>query len=126
MKIKKVEFAEMKYDFIRRQIKLDESGVLAFEWILVLTVLIIGIVGGVATLRDSVTLKMIDAAQAVNAVDPSYEIPQYRSRIGNDGTSMDAVGIAHSPAYLVDESKYAEKENFSTVIQIKSTSIAEK
>lgn len=43
-------------------------GFLTFEWILLVTLLVIGIVAGVAAVRDAVLGEMSDMAQAIQAL----------------------------------------------------------
>lgn len=50
----------------------EEEGVLTFEWILLTTVLVIGIVGGVAAVRDALIDELGDIAQALCSLDQSY------------------------------------------------------
>jgi len=52
----------------------EDQGVLTFEWILLLTVLVIGIVGGLSAVRDAVISELGDVAAAVTALDQSYTI----------------------------------------------------
>ena len=52
----------------------DESGVLTFEWILLLTLLVIGIVGGLAAVRDAYIIELSSAASAITALDLGYSI----------------------------------------------------
>jgi Flp pilus assembly pilin Flp len=52
----------------------DEAGVLSYEWVLLLTLLVLGIVGGVAAARDAIIDELGDAAQAMQALDGSYTI----------------------------------------------------
>ncbi|MDO4628639.1 MAG: hypothetical protein Q4C70_05610 [Planctomycetia bacterium] len=52
----------------------DESGVLTFEWILLITLLVIGIVGGVAIIRDALIIETAETAGAIMALDNSYVI----------------------------------------------------
>ena len=52
----------------------EEDGVLSFEWILLLTLLVIGIVSGVAAARDAIIDEFGDVAQAMLALDQSYTI----------------------------------------------------
>jgi Flp pilus assembly pilin Flp len=52
----------------------EEDGVLSFEWVLLLTLLTIGIVGGVAAARDAIIDELGDVAQAMLALDQSYTI----------------------------------------------------
>src|SRR5262245_4548279 len=52
----------------------DESGVLSFEWTLLVTLVVIGVVGGLAAARDAIVDELGDAAQAMLALDDSYTI----------------------------------------------------
>lgn len=52
----------------------EEDGVLSFEWTLLLTLLVIGIVSGVAAARDGIIDELGDVAQMMLAVDQSYTI----------------------------------------------------
>jgi Flp pilus assembly pilin Flp len=50
----------------------EDQGVLTFEWILVVTLLVIGIVGGYSAVRDAVVDELGDVCDAVIAVDQSF------------------------------------------------------
>jgi Flp pilus assembly pilin Flp len=50
-------------------------GFLTFEWILLVTLLVIGIVAGVAAVRDAVLGEMTDMAQAIQALFASPPDP---------------------------------------------------
>ncbi|QDU31026.1 hypothetical protein ETAA8_61790 [Anatilimnocola aggregata] len=52
----------------------EEDGVLSFEWAVLLTLLCIGIVSGLAAARDAVIDELGDVAQAMQALDGTYEI----------------------------------------------------
>ena len=52
----------------------EEDGVLTFEWVLLVTLLTIGIVSGVAGVRDAIIDELGDVAQAMLALDQSYSI----------------------------------------------------
>ena len=52
----------------------EEDGVLSFEWVLLLTLLTIGIVGGIAAARDAIIDEMGDVAEAMLALDQSYSV----------------------------------------------------
>ena len=59
--------------FLLRTWRKDE-GVLTFEWILLITVLVIGIVGGLSAVRDAVISELGDVSRAVTELDQSYTI----------------------------------------------------
>jgi hypothetical protein len=50
------------------------KGVLTFEWVLLITVLVIGVVGGVSAVRDAMISEMGDVVGAFVAVDQSYTV----------------------------------------------------
>ncbi len=52
----------------------EEDGVLSFEWVLLVTLLTVGIVAGVAGARDAIIDELGDVAQAMLALDQSYSI----------------------------------------------------
>ena len=52
----------------------EEDGVLSFEWVLLVTLLTIGVVSGIAGARDAIIDEMGDVAQAMLALDQSYSI----------------------------------------------------
>ncbi|WP_425615369.1 Flp family type IVb pilin [Anatilimnocola sp. NA78] len=52
----------------------EEDGVLSFEWILLVTLLTFGIVGGIAAARDAIIDEFGDVAQAMLSLDQSYSI----------------------------------------------------
>jgi Flp pilus assembly pilin Flp len=52
----------------------EDDGVLSFEWTLLVTLLTIGIVGGLAAARDAIIDELGDAAQAMQALDQSMTI----------------------------------------------------
>jgi hypothetical protein len=43
-------------------------GVLTLEWILIITVLVIGVVGGVAVVRNAVVAEMYDMAESIQSL----------------------------------------------------------
>ena len=52
----------------------ETDGVLSFEWTLLTTLLVLGVVAGLAAARDAVIDELGDAAQAMLALDNSYSI----------------------------------------------------
>lgn len=57
----------------RRLIR-EEAGVLSFEWVLLITVLVIGIVGGLTAARDAIIAELGDVAGAAVAIDQSFSV----------------------------------------------------
>jgi Flp pilus assembly pilin Flp len=52
----------------------EEDGVLSFEWVMLVSLLTIGIVSGLAGARDAIIDELGDVAQAMLALDQSYTI----------------------------------------------------
>ena len=52
----------------------QDQGVLTFEWILLITVLVIGIVGGLSAVRDGIIDELGDVVGAMVNVDQSYTV----------------------------------------------------
>ena len=52
----------------------EDEGVLTFEWILLLTLLTIGIVSGLSAVRDATIDELGDVAEAMLSLDQSYTI----------------------------------------------------
>jgi len=82
----------------------QEEGVLTFEWILLITVLVIGIVGGLSAVRDAVITELGDVVEAVISLDQSYLVlDPWEIRVPNcdaDGASgssyQDSAGMAQA------------------------------
>ncbi|MDA1053218.1 MAG: hypothetical protein O3C40_22430 [Planctomycetota bacterium] len=61
-----------------RQLWLDEHGVLATTDLLLLTtILVIGMIVGLTSLRDSVVQELADMASAVGSLDQSYSFANF-------------------------------------------------
>ena len=56
------------------QIWRDERGVLTFEWVLLLTLLTIGIISGLTAVRDAFIDELGDIAAATVSIDFSYTL----------------------------------------------------
>src|SRR5690349_3610262 len=52
----------------------DDAGVLTFEWVLLISVLVIGIVGGLTAARDAIVSELGDVAGAAVAIDQSFTV----------------------------------------------------
>ena len=63
----------------------EDSGVLTFEWILIMVVLVIGIVGGLSALRNATGVIFVKASAAAGALNQNFESPDgtYGSFDGN-------------------------------------------
>lgn len=52
----------------------EDEGVLTFEWVLLITVLTIGTVGGISAVRDGMLTELGDVTEAMISLDQSYKI----------------------------------------------------
>ncbi|MBN2577852.1 MAG: hypothetical protein JXB10_02590 [Pirellulales bacterium] len=63
----------------------EDEGVLTFEWIVLITLLVVGVVGGMAAVRDAINIELEGVAGAIIAVDQSYKVcSPIITSIGND------------------------------------------
>lgn len=57
---------------VLKRIYREDHGVLTFEWIALITLLVVGIVGGYSAVRDGVIDELGDVVGAVISVDQSF------------------------------------------------------
>jgi Flp pilus assembly pilin Flp len=69
----------------------DQEGVLTFEWILLITVVTIGVVGGLSAVRDAVISELGDVAEAMISLDQSYSIIHPVEAVAHDNALDGAV-----------------------------------
>lgn len=67
---------------IWRHVRRSE-GVLTFEWILLITLIVIGIVGGLSAARDAVISELGDVVGALVHIDQSYTVSADDTGWGN-------------------------------------------
>lgn len=53
----------------------DTSGVLSFEWIALNSVVALGVISGMASVRDAINDEMADLTEAMTSLDQSYAVP---------------------------------------------------
>ena len=70
----------------------EEDGVLTFEWVLLATLLTIGIVSGLAGVRDAIFDELGDVAQAMLSLDQSYVIDVPLEVVVHTTTTSSAAG----------------------------------
>ena len=63
-----------------RQARRQRRGVLTLEWILLITVIVIGIIGGLGAVREATNGELKDLAEAITAInftaeDAAEELP---------------------------------------------------
>lgn len=62
---------------VLRRLACEDDGVLSFEWVLLLTLLTIGIISGLTAARDAIIDELGDIAQAAQAFDQSYSLSDF-------------------------------------------------
>ncbi len=75
----------------------EEAGVLTFEWILLITILVIGIIGGLAAVRDSISSEMGDVSAVIINQNPDYSYPTVQTSLSytkSDGTNVANAGVS--------------------------------
>ncbi len=70
----------------------EESGVLTFEWILLITLLVIGIVSGLAVIRDAYILEAAETAEAMMALHQDYKINSSLSGVIANASGVELTG----------------------------------
>jgi Flp pilus assembly pilin Flp len=65
----------------------EDQGFLTFEWILLVTLLTIGIVSGITAVRDATIDELGDVAQAMLSLDQSYTIAGPLAVVVHDPTN---------------------------------------
>ena len=79
----------------------EEDGVLSFEWIMVTSLVVIAVVGGLAAARDAIIDELGDAAQAMLALDNSYTIAYpLLLAIDPEGVNPQPVGLASDSSFI--------------------------
>jgi Flp pilus assembly pilin Flp len=79
----------------------EDDGVLSFEWTLLVTLVVIGAVGGVAAARDAISDELGDVAQAMLALDGTYTIQMpLELAISTDGGAAVVVGRASDSGFF--------------------------
>jgi len=84
----------------------EDEGVLTFEWILLITVLVIGVVGGLSAVRDATITELGDVVEAMISLDQSYSIlspwdirtPDCAVDGASNSSYQDAAGMAQMRA----------------------------
>lgn len=53
----------------RNQLRSKRRGALTLEWILLVTVMVIGVIGGLAAVRNATSGELLDLANAIKAIN---------------------------------------------------------
>jgi Flp pilus assembly pilin Flp len=102
----------------------ETDGVLSFEWTMLTSLLTVGVVSGIAGVRDAVTDEMGDVAQAMVSLDQSYLIqppllvsvhsPSSVGGFGGFGTG----GSSAASSAFIDAASYREGRGNMKVIEL--------
>jgi len=65
----------------------SRRGVLTLEWILLVTIFVIGIIGGLAAVRDAVNSELHDLSSAITSLNITPEAESEAEGVINDGIS---------------------------------------
>ena len=87
---------------LAKQICSDDRGTLTFEWVLLITLLVIGVVGGLSAVRDSIITELGDVAGAAVNIDQSYTVEsetcaQGETPLGNSFGFQDSLPTCLQP-----------------------------
>lgn len=96
----------------------EDEGVLSYEWVMLVTLLTIGIVGGLAAARDGIIDELGDAAQAMVALDNSFRI-DFPLGFQIDGVST---GAASDSEFLDLGGSYIDCDRTSGPTQVENFS----
>jgi Flp pilus assembly pilin Flp len=88
----------------------EDEGILTFEWILLLTLLVIGVIGGVAGIRDAIIHECQGVVGAMVSLDQSYYIAAPL------GVSVQPMGTASSTFCTSSAvySQFTDSANYAT------------
>ena len=93
---------------MNRKTPQKRRGVLTFEWILIFVLLTIGIVGGLAAVRDATILKFADSAEALAAVNAGYSVEEFKKEFtlsDNTTVTVSAPAMSHESDTVTIEVK---------------------
>ena len=104
----------------------EEDGVLSFEWTMLTSLLTIGVVSGVAAVRDAAIDEMGDLAQAMVSLDQSYMVqPPLAVQVHTIGFGGSGFGFSGgfgnvssaAGSYFVDAMAYQDCTRLSMKVQ---------
>jgi hypothetical protein len=93
------------------QVWCEDDGVLSFEWTLLTTLLVLGVVAGLTAARDAVIDELGDAAQAMLSLDNSFTIDwplQVAVDVDGAGPNPGVVAGLASDSGFIDAFDYSD------------------
>ncbi len=95
----------------------EEDGVLSFEWVMLLTLLTIGIVSGITAARDGIVDELGDTAQAMLALDGSFTIDfPLQVSIDPNGNGPGTVAAQASNSQFIDGQTFTDCDRDPSLI----------
>jgi Flp pilus assembly pilin Flp len=77
-----------------RRLWIEDEGVLTLEWILLTTLVVLGVIGGLAAVRDALVHELAGIVGATMSLDQSYEISSPIGISVNDGAGDCSTSVA--------------------------------
>ena len=94
---------------IVQRIAAEEDGLLSFEWVMLVTLLTIGVVAGATAARDGIIDELGDTAESMLAVDGSYRVDfPLQVSINPDGAGPGTVVGQASDSQFVDGQRFTD------------------
>ena len=80
----------------------DRGALIATEWLFVATIIVIGLVVGLVYIRNAVTSKLSEFAQAIMYINVSYQYPGLAGKFSSSGPLASSAGasVRNSPIAL--------------------------
>jgi hypothetical protein len=93
----------------------EDEGILTFEWVLLLTVLVIGVVVGLTAVRDAMNVELANVAAAMVSLNQGYAIADAGNiRVGRN--NADVAGLVYcSPGARTSASSFQSTNKFTAV-----------
>lgn len=92
------------------------TGLLTFEWILLLSILVIGVIAGLSAVRDSLNSELTDVSAAVVNINQSYSAHQVDSKVSRRPPTVNGVQSGYvSGGNFVSKSYVNSQENNDTM-----------
>ncbi|MGV3605686.1 MAG: hypothetical protein ACO1RA_04700 [Planctomycetaceae bacterium] len=87
----------------------EDDGLLSFEWVMLVTLLTIGVVAGATAARDGIIDELGDSAESMLAVDGSFRIDfPLQVSINPDGAGPGTVVGQASDSQFVDGERFTD------------------
>lgn len=100
----------------------EEDGLLSFEWVMLVTLLAIGVVTGATAARDGIIDELGDTAESMLAVDGSYRIDlPLQVSINPDGVGPGTVVGQSSDSQFVDGQRFTDCDRPSQPVPASQT-----